>query len=164
MQKFMIFFMILLIFSCTTNKKFVQETVKQVEKEAPDDIKNVYYRLIQGIKARDMEKIASCYSKDCIYEYGNNTKKKFVCFDGNKSISGLENVMLQYKYLFKNRILDNIEFEIEYIDNKDNIPELAFINAWQHSDDNHMEILEFVKIDEKYFISKHIIKKKNDME
>jgi hypothetical protein len=155
LKKIMAFlFLALILTGCTTKSKNV------VEKDDSNDILEVYYRLIDGIKYRNFEKILSCYADDATYSYGQNTGEKYICFNNTKNIRGIDNIRLQYGYLFKRNILDKIEFEIIKVDANKSDPNIKFLNVWQNSDDDVIEIIEFKKIQDKYFISGHRILKK----
>jgi hypothetical protein len=149
---------ILLIFFCCTTKN--QNVIKEEHFIEEDDIIKVYNRLIEGIKNRDINEISSCYMINSSYYYDENTGKKYICFNQKKYISGIENIILQYKFLFKSNILDKIEYEIISIDKNALTPKISFLNVWQNSDDDVIEIIEFEKVQNKYYISCHNIMKK----
>lgn len=156
MNKIIILVLICFLFSCNT----IKQKIILENKDNFEDIKEVYYRLIDGIKNKDYEKISSCYSNNAIYGYDINTGINFLCYNKEKQISGIEDILIQYKFLFKKKSFNKIEYEIEKIDS--NIPLIKFINLWQNADDNLIEIIEFTKIDNKFYISKHILQKNTD--
>lgn len=99
-------FFIFTFFSCT-HKEVKKETGKTKEK-----MLDVYYRLINGIKKRDLNIIASCYEQESSYQYHEELNHRFKCFNNEIKINGIDNVLNQYKFLFKSKLLDRIEFDI----------------------------------------------------
>jgi hypothetical protein len=163
LKRFFLFitFLIFLVsfFSCTTKNK---EVVVKEEKadDITEDILEIYNKLIDGIKHHDFEKISSCYTEDANYIYGDNTPAKYVCFNSEKKVNGINDIISQYKFLFKKYLLNKIEFEVYKIDRNSKNPSITFINVWQNSDDDLIELIEFKKINNQYFISNHLVQKK----
>ncbi|HOV15207.1 MAG TPA: hypothetical protein PK771_13040 [Spirochaetota bacterium] len=162
------------LFGCVTKKQIKIETTSTtttsttifVEQKAEEvdekDILSIFYKLVGFIKSRDIDGIISCYSEESTFLYDKSTNEKLLCYNDNKSVSGRESIAKQYKYMFKKRILDNIEFEVYQIDRDAKNPMIKFINAWQNSDYDVEERIFFVKENGKYKISNHLIGKKND--
>ncbi|OHD26881.1 MAG: hypothetical protein A2086_10240 [Spirochaetes bacterium GWD1_27_9] len=170
MKNLTLIFIFLFLFGCATKKQNIKEVVITTtstttttiteETISENDILLVYNKLIASIKQRDFAGIESCYAPDAGFIYDEKTSSKYKCFNGEKKVFGVENILSQYKYMFKNRLLDNIEFEVVKIFNTKEIPKIKFINAWQNSDDDLIEEIEFVKIGKLYFIKTHFIQKK----
>ncbi|HPO49454.1 MAG TPA: hypothetical protein PLO89_03930, partial [Spirochaetota bacterium] len=159
MKRFFLFLSLVFIISGCVSKgeQKVEKTAvtTTIEKRSFDIDKDllleVFNKLVFYIKKRDLDGISSCYSKDSLFLYDDSTGN-FSCFNGLKQASGNDEVIEQYKYMFKKRILDNIEFEVYLIDANIENPSIKFINAWQNSDYDFEEIVYFAKEDEKYKI------------
>ena len=145
---------IFVISSCASKNAAV------IEQEDPDDILSVYYRLIEGIKYRNYDVILSCYSPDAEYSYDKNTGEKFKCYNNEKKVTGSEQIKEQYRYMFKKNILDRIEFEIIKADPDRKNPNIKYLNVWQNTDDDIVEMISFTRINGKYYISTHRVMKK----
>lgn len=131
----------------------VKEPVVEKRGEA-DDMLAVYNRLIEGIRRADLDKILSCYSAEGSYGYSDRIKKRFTCFDDNYEVRGINNIESQYRYLFKNRLLDRIEFDVRKVDESE--LSITFINAWARADYSVAETIYFELINDKYYIKRHI--------
>lgn len=157
-------FLILIIFviSCKSTEEPVVEKYRVFYSKddniplSKEDMLIVYKRMIEGIKDRSINKILSCYSDSIKYAYDETTKKA-LCYNGEKELEGKEELASQYGYLFKNKILDNIEFAI--IDINESLLSISFINAWESSDHRFEQTIYFVENQGEYNIEKHIIHK-----
>ena len=167
LKRFFIFILIPILFlSCVTKRKTNIETTttttvqKEIIKIDEKNILEVFNKLVLSIKKRDLEGIGSCYTKEASFLY-DDTTKKFSCYNNQKQVIGNAEIIEQYKFMFKNRILDNIEFEVYKIDTDIERPMIKFINAWQNSDYDFEEKIFFIKEEGKYKINFHIIGKKS---
>lgn len=151
-----IFFCIFFIISCSHNEK-KETVVKEKKGNIKDEMLAVYNKIIDGIKTRDLEQIISCYEKNSIFEYSNKIAHQFQCFNKESSIKGIDNITQQYQYFFENRPLDQIEFAIKEINEKEIC--ITFINAWTYSDYRIAETIYLISQDNGYFIKKHEIRK-----
>lgn len=149
--------------SPTTTTTTTSSTIQTIKAEqiSNDDLLFIFNRLIKFIKDRDIDGILSCYTEEAIFLYDKDTPKKLVCFDNEKEVYGKNDLSKQYKYMFKTRILDNIEFEIYEINKNIANPMIKFINAWQNSDYDVEERIFFAKENGIYKINRHIVGKKN---
>lgn len=157
-----VFVLIILLVSCT-HKEIKEQVVSMPEPskiEKTDysaDMIAVYEKLVRSIKKRDFENIKSCYLDDAVFTYGQSDFRQLRCFDGTFGIKGSDNIINQYKYLFKSRLLDSIEFEIIKI-NKDNYT-MKIINLWANSDFGVYEHLDFSIDSGKVLIASHTIRR-----
>lgn len=137
-----------------TKEEPVVEKPQPEKRGEADDMLAVYNRLIEGIRRADLDKILSCYSSEGSYGYSDRIKKRFTCFDDNYEVFGIANIESQYRYLFKNRLLDRIEFDVRKVDESE--LSITFINAWARADYRVAETIYFQRIDDKYYIKRHI--------
>ena len=115
----------------------------------------VYNRLVNGIKEHDITSILSCYDTEAVFEYSEGLPGRFVLFNKELKTAGMENIRQQYLYLFRERQLDQIEFDIKRID--DNKLLITFINAWTYSDYRTAESIFFQVNSGKFNIIRHYI-------
>lgn len=165
MNRYIFLILIFFCFNCSykeikkkeiLNNSPIQQNFAQ---DTTDDIELVYNRLIEAIIKKKVDQIVECYCEDAIFEYSDKVEKEINCFDGSKRIQGHDKIRKNYEYLFKNRYLNRIEYDIVKIDKKNNPPKIIFINLWLNLEYDFYEIIEFTLINKKYYINYHKIVK-----
>lgn len=137
----------------TKEESAALEPVPEKRGEA-DDMLAVYRRLIEGIRHSDLDKILSCYSPQGSYGYSDKIKQNFTCFDDSYEVFGIGNIESQYRHLIRRRMLDRIEFDVRNVDETE--LSITFINAWARADYRVAETIYFERIEDKYYIKRHI--------
>ncbi|MCG8573023.1 MAG: hypothetical protein MJB14_23065, partial [Spirochaetes bacterium] len=136
-----------------TKKDIQDEPVKMPEVSNKEDLTAVYYRLITGIKEKNLDKIMLCYADNSHFFYDEGLHKKLLCYDKSLKVTGKEQILRQYQYLFSIRLLDQIEFGLRKIDEKK--AAITFVNAWTLTDYKVAETIVLTEIDGRYYIDQH---------
>lgn len=124
------------------------------KKGSAEDMLAVYQRLIDGIRRAELDKILSCYAEEGSYGYSEENRRKFKCYNDEYEVFGIEPIESQYRYLFKKRLLDRIEFDVRVV-NEEQLY-ITFINAWARADYRVAETIYFEVIDSRYYIKRHL--------